>query len=171
MKKIVRRIVLAVLVVTLVCVITIFVWFTSIPRKSLDQCLIAVRAWEIQDSNAFVIFYGCEKLAEEAINGRDARGYRFMSYYNDKIKGDAWQGRNYMRGAMDIGDENAKLDLVKLIIDDPEALQCTNMLETLASYKPSTPVQIAEKNKVISQIKQGDCSYSSELRRKALGPD
>jgi hypothetical protein len=165
----ITRILLLSVSFTLACSVLVGAWLYSDRKTSLKECLRAAEGWTIESVTGGS-FYGCETLAREAALKHDSRGYRFMALHSE-ISGDFTAARHHWEAAIKLGDNEANLSLVNLISGDTSPANCKRISDALASYKADTENKQIRKYEMSNFVMSGDCPFSKEARRKALGPN
>lgn len=165
----IARILLASISFALACGIIIGGWLYSDRKTTIEECLRAAEGWTIQGDTGGG-FGGCETLAREGALKHDARAYRYMALHSE-ISGDFAAARRHWETAIRLGDNEANLALISLISSVPGQPNCKRISDALDSYKANTDNERIRKYEMSDFIMSGDCPFSEEARRKALGPN
>ena len=165
----IARVLLASLSFALACGILIGGWLYADRKTTLDECLRAAEGWAIQ-SDIGERFGGCDTLAREAAMKHEARAYRFMALRSE-ISGDFAAARRHWETAIKLGDNEANLALISLISSVPGQPNCKRIGDALDAYKADTDSERIRKYEMSDFVMSGDCPFSDEARRRALGPN
>ncbi|WCM25758.1 hypothetical protein NDN01_17170 [Sphingomonas sp. QA11] len=145
------------------------VWLYSDRKTTLGECLRAAEAWTIQN-DAGERFGGCDALARKAAVNHDAKAYRYLALHSE-ISGDFVAARHHWETAIRLGDNEANLALISLISAVPVLRNCKRISDALGAYKADTDGERIRKYEMSDFVMSGDCPFSEEDRRKALGPN
>lgn len=111
--------------------------FMTLTNHTLDQCYTRIMHFSGSDRvDAFRILYGCDKAAEEGMKRGDARAFVYKATVQNIVgpsEGDA-DSRYYLYRAIQLGDNEAKLDLLVDLIADDNYHNCAEIRRVLASY-------------------------------------